>query len=76
MIQKFNRCRPIEADLSRRTCQGGPVEAVRIGEAVEVLDFVEVRQHANCWLDHSFFLKKQWSPLCIRSGEETCWLHH
>ena len=43
-------------------------------EVVEVLEFVEVRKHANYWLDHSSFLKKQWSPLCIRSGEETCWL--
>ena len=25
-----------------------PVEAVKV---VEVLGFVEVRQHANCWLD-------------------------
>ena len=50
------------------------VEHVEAVEVVEVLDFVEVRQHANCWLDHSSFLKKQWSPLYIHSGEETCWL--
>ena len=43
-------------------------------EVVDVLDFVEVRQHANCWLHHSSFLKKQWSPLCIHLGEETCCL--
>ena len=25
------------------------------------------------WLDHYSFLKKQWSPLCIHLGDETCW---
>ena len=50
------------------------VEVVEEVEVVEVLDFVEIWQYVDCRLDHSSFLKKQWYPLCIRSGEETCWL--
>ena len=35
------------------------VEPVKSVEVFEVLDFVEVRQYANCWLDHSSFLNKK-----------------
>ena len=31
------------------------VELVEEFEVFKVLDFVEVQQHANCWLDHGIF---------------------
>ena len=68
--QKFNRCRVcwydvFEADLLSANLSAEPVE----GKPVE-------GELVGCWLDHSSFLKKQWSPLCIHLGEETCWRLH
>ena len=48
----------LKVDLSIVGSQGEPVEGRLVG----------------CWLDHSSFLKRKWSPLCIHSGEETCYL--
>ena len=49
-----------------------PIEVVSRFILVEVnVEPVKVDKHGNCWVDHSSFLKKQWSPLFARSGEET-----
>ena len=56
-------------NLSVVGCQGEPVEGRPNGCRGETVKGGPV----GFRLDHSSFLKKQWSPLCIRSGEETCW---
>ena len=53
---------PVKCELVGYTCRGKPVEGEPVGYQEEFVD---------CWLDHSSFLKKQWSPLCICLGEET-----
>ena len=75
MYVERETCRGLSSSVvSRFVLVEVDVEPIKAVEVVEVIDFFQVRQHANCWLDHYSFLKKQWSPLCIHSSEEYCWL--
>ena len=66
--QKFNRHKACWYDVGHELVN--QVNLLVVGFQGELVEGEPIEYQ----LDHSSFLKKQWSPLCIHLGEETCWL--